>query len=54
MLRGCSFVIAPLYFMCSYLKIEFSDFQRKMIPLSLFAFVFMLAFGMFLGIYTPA
>jgi CitMHS family citrate-Mg2+:H+ or citrate-Ca2+:H+ symporter len=50
--RGFSPVIASLYFMASYVGVEFSDYQKKMIPLSFIAFPVYLLAGLFLGIYA--
>jgi CitMHS family citrate-Mg2+:H+ or citrate-Ca2+:H+ symporter len=52
-LRGFSPVIAALYFLASYVNIEFSEYQKKIIPFCLIAFVLYLATGFFMGIYTP-
>lgn len=51
-LRGFSPVIASLYFLCSYVKIEFSDFQKKMIPICFILFAVYLIAGFFMGVYT--
>ena len=51
-LRGFSPVIASLYFLTSFLKIEFSEYQKKIIPFCLISFAFYLLVGAFFGIYT--
>jgi CitMHS family citrate-Mg2+:H+ or citrate-Ca2+:H+ symporter len=51
-LRGFSPVVPALYFMASYVNVEFSDFQRKMIPFSFLGFAVSLLAGLVLGIYT--
>jgi CitMHS family citrate-Mg2+:H+ or citrate-Ca2+:H+ symporter len=53
-LRGFSPVIPALYFLASYVKIEFSEYQRKIIPFCLIAFAFYLFMGFVLGLYTVA
>ena len=51
-LRGFSPVIPALYFLASYLKIDFSEYQRKIIPFSLILFAVNLLTGLFMGVYT--
>lgn len=51
-LRGFSPVIPALYFLTSYVDVEFSDYQKKMIPVSLIAFAVFLIAGLFFGIYS--
>jgi CitMHS family citrate-Mg2+:H+ or citrate-Ca2+:H+ symporter len=53
-LRGFSPVIPALYFLTSYVKVEFSDYQKKMIPLCLILFAVNLFAGLVLGIYSLA
>ena len=50
-LRGFSPVIPALYFLTSYVKIEFGDFQKKIIPYSFIAFAINLLVGFFMNIY---
>lgn len=50
-LRGFSPVIPSLYFLTSYVDVEFSDFQRKIIPYCLIMFVVYLAAGFLMNIY---
>lgn len=50
-LRGFSPVIPTLYFLTSYVKVEFSDFQKKMIPLCFIMFAVYIATGFFMNIY---
>lgn len=51
-LRGFSPVIPALYFMASYVKVEFSEFQKKIIPFCLISFGANLLMGLFMGLYT--
>ncbi|MDR1194712.1 MAG: citrate:proton symporter [Peptococcaceae bacterium] len=51
-LRGFSPVIPSLYFLTSYVKVEFSEYQKKMIPASLILFAIYLIMGFFMGVYT--
>ena len=50
--RGFSPVIAALYFLCSYVRVEFSDYQRKIIPLSFILFGAYIVAGFFMFIYA--
>lgn len=49
--RGFSPVVPALYFLCSYIGVEFSEFQKKAIPISCIAFTVFLLSGVVLGIY---
>ena len=51
-LRGFSPVIPALYFLASYVKIEFSEYQKKIIPYCMISFAFYLLIGVVLGLYT--
>lgn len=51
-LRGFSPVIPALYFMASYVGVEFSDFQKKAIPYSVVLFAANLLAGLVLGWYA--
>lgn len=50
-LRGFSPVIPTLYFLTSYVDVEFSEFQKKMIPFCFIMFAVYIATGFFMGIY---
>lgn len=50
--RGFSPVVPALYFMCSYVDIEFSDYQKKAIPVTCIIFAVILVLGAVLGLYT--
>ena len=51
-LRGFSPVIPSLYFLTSYVKVEFSEYQKKMIPVALICFAVYLLLGLIMGVYT--
>jgi CitMHS family citrate-Mg2+:H+ or citrate-Ca2+:H+ symporter len=51
-LRGFSPVIASLYFLAKYVNVEFSHFQKKIIPICLIGYAVYLVAGFFLGIYA--
>lgn len=53
-LRGFSPVIPALYFLASYVKVEFGEYQKKIIPFAFIQFAVYLIFGLFMGIYTLA
>jgi len=50
-LRGFSPVIPALYFLTSYVNVEFSEFQKKMIPFCLIMFAIYISAGFFMNIY---
>lgn len=50
--RGFSPVVPALYFMCSYVDIEFSDYQKKAIPVTCIVFAVILILGAVMGLYT--
>ena len=50
--RCCSPVIPAAYFLCSYVGIEFSDVQKKAIPVACISFAVMLILGAVMGLYT--
>lgn len=50
-MRGFSPVIPALYFMASYVGIEFSEYQKKVIPFSMLLFLVYLLSGIVLGVY---
>lgn len=50
-LRGFSPVIPALYFLASYVGVEFSEYQKKAIPISLVLFAAYIATGFFMNIY---
>ena len=50
--RGFSPVVPALYFVCSYVDIEFSEFQKKAIPMACISFAVMLVLGAIMGIYA--
>jgi CitMHS family citrate-Mg2+:H+ or citrate-Ca2+:H+ symporter len=53
-LRGFSPVIAALYFLAAYVDVDFSEYQKKMIPFSLLSFGVYLLAGFLMGLYTLA
>jgi CitMHS family citrate-Mg2+:H+ or citrate-Ca2+:H+ symporter len=50
-LRGFSPVIPSLYFLTAYVKVEFSDFQKKIIPFCFICFGLNLLAGLLIGVY---
>jgi CitMHS family citrate-Mg2+:H+ or citrate-Ca2+:H+ symporter len=50
-LRAFSPVIPALYFMTSYVKIEFGHYQKKVIPIALISTAVYLVMGFFMGLY---
>lgn len=50
-LRGFSPVIPSLYFLTSYVDVEFSDFQKKIIPFCIVMFAVYIATGFLMNIY---
>ena len=53
-LRGFSPVIPALYFLANYVKVDFSHYQKKIIPVSLIGTGMALVTGLIMGIYTLA
>lgn len=50
-LRGFSPVIPALYFLAAHVQVEFSEFQKKIIPFCLIGFAVNLLAGFVLGVY---
>ncbi|MBW7573201.1 CitMHS family transporter [Caproiciproducens faecalis] len=53
-LRGFSPVIPALYFLTTYVDVDFSEFQKKMIPFCLIMFALYIATGFLMNIYFLA